>query len=294
MGLSTRVCLTFVVAVAASVLGVSRASPDPAGGVALSVTESGPAWVTSDYRVAVTVTNTGSTTSGSVVVSETLDSGEHYVATNISPGGGGCGNGVPSGAVATCEIGMLSPGAHALIAFDVHVDVPPASGVLNHSISATDGTASALGSASHPYRDPSVTDVYPTFKQFFAASTPATVGVEWAIVNDGPHVADDTSVHLTSTVPIVGLQATAGQPGGYSVPGTCDVATATCQLGTISDAQVIMYVDAPIGVDETYGLHVSTSTPDANPANDSLTATYTLCCPPAGGGGGGEIGRAHV
>ncbi len=213
----------------------------------------------------LSVTNRGPATATGVSVTDTLPAGTTFVS-----GSGGCS---ASGGIVTCAVGTLAPGSS--LALGVTIATPPTPGVIDNT-----ATVSATEPDPNPGNntDPEPTTLVARADVAILKTGPASVTAGSAlsytltIVNNGPSVAENVTV--TDPTP-AGLTF-------VSTAGDCTTAF-PCALGALAPAATRTIV-ATYQVPSAYTVPdpivntavVATTTADADPTNNSSTATAPL------------------
>ncbi|HXI14272.1 MAG TPA: choice-of-anchor Q domain-containing protein [Thermoanaerobaculia bacterium] len=230
-----------------------------AGSTDVSISKTGPTSAVPGRSTTynLTVTNTGSISATSVVVTETPFPGAQFVSATTP-----CAGGFP------CSLGSIAPGASVPISVTYSIPAGATGSITNTAgVSATNGdTNTANDSASTtatlaPDSDLSVTKSGP------ASFTPGT-NITFNIVatNNGPSTA--TGVTLTDPTPsgLTFVSATGACANGFP-----------CALGTLTPGQslpVSVTYAVPSGYTPTTVSNTVTISPtDASSANNTATAT---------------------
>ena len=258
--------------------------------VSLSISSTHPVWVGNQayqYYFQTHVTNTGSESSGDVVVRQTIDSEEQWLeAVRFLSGGGSaaCTGSSDDTQTTICDVGALAPGQTADMSFYVRVN-GSSTGQLNHTASASDGPASTSEADTIELRDASTSDMYVTYNGSTVSEIHGVDQANWHVWAGGPSDPENATVRITvpPDVEITTLET------DY---GSCDITTAICDLGSLTGlgAQITLFVSGAENESVTLTATASTTSPDPDLSNNTSSITMTTCCPPAGGGGTGSGG----
>ncbi len=222
-----------------------------------------------DLIYTVTVTNNGLLTAENVVVTDTLPTGVTLISTN------GCAED-PSG-VPTCSLGIIPAASFAQYTIAVTVDSDTTGTLVNSASVSSSTPESNPGDESTTESTAVITSADLVISKIDSVD-PVTAGENLTytvtVTNNGP--SDAQNVVVTDTLPSgVTLVSTSGctpeDPSG--VP--------TCSLGTISAGGSKQYTIALTVDPDTTGTlvnsaSVSSSTPEANPGDESTTESTSV------------------
>jgi uncharacterized repeat protein (TIGR01451 family) len=256
-----------------------------APGADLVLTKTGPPTIVAGNNISyvITVTNNGPSNAADVTLTDPLPAGTTFVS--VAQNSGPAFNCTAPGGMVSCTIATLAPGASATFTATYQVPAATAGGTMI--------TNTATGSSSTP--DPDAANS--------SASAPTTVSagaVDLAVAKTAPPPPHAAGTQITYTItvtnagpaPAGGVTVTDMLPAGSAFvsatpsQGSCSgTTTVTCTLGTIASggtatiSLALMLPPTPGLVSNTAS--VTSSNPDANPANDSGNATITTVPPSA-------------
>lgn len=249
----------------------------------VAVTKSGPAAATAGSNVTYTITvaNNGPSDAASVTLADTLPAGTTFVSENQTSGPAfNC----TTGATVTCSIASLPSGASAVFS----VTVAFSGGLANGSTVTNTANVTSTTADPNPVNNTSSSvatvganaDLAVTKSGPTTAPSSANANYTVTVTNNGPSTA--ANVTLTETVPanmsFVSANQTSGPAFNCSGTGPITCTIATLNSGASASFQFTFFVanGVPFGTATSNTATVSSTTLDANPANNTSTVNTTI------------------
>jgi uncharacterized repeat protein (TIGR01451 family) len=269
----------------------SVASSFEAADADLAVTKSGPATIIAGTTISytVTVTNNGLSDAQSVTLTDTLPAGTTFVSETQSSGPAFSCTNPAVGAVGSvsCFIATLANGATGSFTLIFRVD-PNVSGTISNTASVSSPTSDSVpgnNSATSPATVNSSADLAVTKSGPATITAGNNITYTVTITNNGP--SDAQAVTLTDGTPANTTFVSENQNSGPAfscaqpaVGGTGNVVCTIATLATGASASFTIVDSVSIatagGTNITNTATASSPVPDANPANNSATATTSV------------------
>jgi uncharacterized repeat protein (TIGR01451 family) len=252
----------------------------------LALTKSGPGTATAgtDINYTLSVTNNGPSAAKNVIITDTEPSAVQILS--ITPSTGACNAGVPGDPLqpTKCSFGTLGVGASASVVISVHIK-PDTLGTIHDDARASSDTFDTDLSNNLATLATDVTASADLSITKGSSPNPVLAGQQLTytliVTNNGPSTA--VGVKITDTLPN-GTSFVSGVDGnGTTVCALVQANTVVCDLGTMppttSKTVLITVLVAPSVPDGTHLINsatVSSTTPDPNLANNTVTNDTTV------------------